>query len=188
MAKARARRLKVFEAQFGFYDSIVAAASQKAALEAWGVRQNLFAEGGARVAKDETAIAAALRHPETPLRRAAGSDAPFSLTPDLPDAPDVPRKAGKTKVEGTKRSTPSRPETAEAKKPEPPDRSALDAAEARLRTIDARRDEDEAAFARRQAALDAEAEAARQRWREDRRAAKAALDEARRVWRKAGGR
>ena len=41
------RKLKVFQAQFGFYDTIVAAPSQAAALRAWGVNQNLFASGEA---------------------------------------------------------------------------------------------------------------------------------------------
>ncbi len=63
-----ARRLKVFQAQFGFYDSVVAAPSQVAALRAWGAHQNLFSDGGARVATDEQAIEAALAQPEVPLR------------------------------------------------------------------------------------------------------------------------
>ncbi|WP_131116344.1 hypothetical protein [Lichenihabitans psoromatis] len=55
-----AKSLKVYQAQFGFYDSVVAAANQKAALRAWETHQNLFAEGQAHVATDEAAIAAAL--------------------------------------------------------------------------------------------------------------------------------
>lgn len=42
-------RLKVFRAQMGFFDSVIAAPSQKAALEAWGARQDLFHEGFAAV-------------------------------------------------------------------------------------------------------------------------------------------
>ena len=71
------RRLKVFQAQFGFYDTVVAAPSQAAALRAWGTRQDLFASGDARRATDEAAVAAALAHPETLLRRAVGSADPF---------------------------------------------------------------------------------------------------------------
>src|SRR5580698_9288030 len=82
------RRLKVFQAQFGFYDTVVAAASQAAALRAWGVHQNLFASGDAKVASDPAAVEAALKHPETPLRRAVGSNDPFQLEPaSLPKAP-----------------------------------------------------------------------------------------------------
>ena len=35
-------KLKVSQAQFGFFDTVVAAPSQAAALRAWGVNQNLF--------------------------------------------------------------------------------------------------------------------------------------------------
>jgi hypothetical protein len=52
MAKAPGRKLKVFQAQFGFHDSVVAAPSQTAALRAWGTRQNLFGEGQARLTED----------------------------------------------------------------------------------------------------------------------------------------
>ena len=47
MANAAGRRLKVFQAQFGFYDTVVAASSQAAALRAWGIHQTLFANGEA---------------------------------------------------------------------------------------------------------------------------------------------
>src|SRR5438045_1623573 len=77
MPKPRAGRLKVFEAQFGFYDTVVAAPSQAAALRAWGTHQNLFASGDARLTTDEGAVRAALAHPEIPLRRALGSNDPF---------------------------------------------------------------------------------------------------------------
>src|ERR1700760_2908350 len=97
MATAKGRRLKVFQAQFGFHDSVVAAPSQAAALRAWGVRQNLFAEGQARIAEDPKAVEAALAHPEVLLRRAVGTKAAFELMPSaLPPVPDAPgRKPGK---------------------------------------------------------------------------------------------
>ena len=53
-----ARALKVFRTPIGFHDAYVAAPSQKAALEAWGVRQDLFKEGQAAVADDPAAQAA----------------------------------------------------------------------------------------------------------------------------------
>src|SRR5579875_1747170 len=108
-----ARRLKVYSARLGFFESVVAAPNQDAALEAWGVHQDLFANGEAKVAEDE-ASQAALKHPGVPLKRAAGSDAPFSLEAKPPKAP-----AGAGKAE----------------KP-PPDRGRLDAAEARLARIE----------------------------------------------------
>ena len=49
-----ARKLKVFSAQMGFVRAVVAAPSRKAALEAWGVRDDLFARDAA---KAETAKA-----------------------------------------------------------------------------------------------------------------------------------
>lgn len=179
MAKARAPRLKVYQAQFGFHDSVVAAPNQKAALAAWGVRQDLFAEGRAAIAQDEAAARAALDRPGTPLRRAAGSDAEFSTAPGLPDIPAAPRTAKPARKAAARR---------EAAKLPPPDRSRLDAAEARLAKLDERRAEDEAEIARRQADLDRQAEAQRQGWRSNRKAARAALDEARRAYRAAGGR
>ncbi|MBI1683224.1 hypothetical protein [Caulobacter hibisci] len=179
MAKPRARRLKVFEAQFGFHDSVVAASSQQAALDAWGVRQNLFAEGSARLATDEAAIASALEHPETPLRRAAGSKDPFGLAPSLPDIPDGPKKPN-GRAKPTKDPEPEEP-------PPPPDRSDLDAAEARLAELEAGHREEARAFERRLAELEKEADAARGRRRAEARKAKAALDEARRDYRAAGG-
>jgi hypothetical protein len=115
------RKLKVFQAQFGFYDTVVAAPSQAAALRAWGVNQNLFASGEAKVTTDEAAITVATAHPETPLRRAVGSSDPFALEPtSLPDVPDAPKKAAAKPASKAKVSPPARP---------PADRSKLDAAE-----------------------------------------------------------
>jgi hypothetical protein len=178
VAKTPGKRLKVYAAQFGFHDSVVAAPNQAAALAAWGIRQNLFAEGRAKITDDPGAIAAALAHPEVPLRRAVGSTEPFSLEPGLPDLPDAP-----------KRKAPSLKVVPKAVKPAapPPDRSALTAAEAALTAINSRRIEEEAALAERRAALDAEETASRQRWIKDRKAAEAALEQARRAFRAAGG-
>jgi len=177
---ARAPRLKVFAAQFGFHDSVVAAPSQAKALEAWGIRQNLFAEGRAAVTDDPDAIAAALAHPGTPLRRAVGSKDPFSLEPGLPDVP-APPKAKRPDLKLVPKAV------APAPAPPPPDRSALEAAEKALAAINARRIEEEAELARRREALEAEEAASRQRWIKDRKAAEANLDKARRAYRLAGG-
>jgi hypothetical protein len=100
MAKPPARRLKVFQAQFGFFDSVVAAPSQASALRAWGAHQDLFASGHARPATEEAAVKAALEHPGAPLQRAVGTRDPFLLQPaGLPNVPDpgkgASRKPGK---------------------------------------------------------------------------------------------
>lgn len=62
---AKAPKLKVFQAHFGFYDTIVAAPSQAAALRAWGVHQNVFADGQAKLTTDEAAVAARPRTPRS---------------------------------------------------------------------------------------------------------------------------
>ena len=173
------RKLKVFQAQFGFYDTVVAASSQAAALRAWGTRQNLFASGDARPTTDETAIVAALEHPETPLRRAVGSNDPFQLEPaNLPKVPDAPKRAS------AKPMAKSKP----ARAPKPPaDRSALDAAEAALHQLDDARKREEADLRRRQAQLDEAKAAAQVTYVEGRKAATAAVVAARKAYRGAGG-
>lgn len=178
MAKPRSRRLKVFQAQIGFYDTVVAAPSQAAALRAWGVRQNLFAEKRAQLADDPDAVAAALAYPETPLKRPLGSGDPFALEPaNLPKAPPAPRRG---------RATPAKAQTPQA--PPPTDRSRLDHAEDAVRDLDERRRREEAELRRRQADLDAEGQAAQEAYVSARQAATAAVVEAREAYRKAGGR
>ena len=179
MAKAAGKRMKVFQAQLGFYDTVVAAPSQAAALRAWGVHQNLFADGQAKITEDPQAIEAALAHPETPLKRAVGSTDPFGLEAKLPDVPDAPKpsKAVKLKVE-------AKP----APKPKPPaDRSALTAAETALRKLDEDRKREEAELRRRQDELEAEREAAQAAYVDGRKAATAAVVDARAAYREAGG-
>jgi len=179
LAKAPVRRLKVFQAQFGFYDSVVAAPSQAAALRAWGVHQNLFADGRAQITEDGQAVEAALAHPETPLRRAVGSTDPFALEPTgLPKVPDAPRRPAAKPA----------PKAKAAARPKPPaDRSALNAAEAKLRKLDEARKREEADFRRREAEIQAAREAAQTRYVEGRKAATAAVVAARTAYRKAGG-
>ena len=83
---------KVFTTTSGFYDLAVATTSQAKALEAWGTRQNLFAEGMARIATDKAVVAAALGRPGVVLRRPIGSTAPFSEDPGLPTLTPARRK------------------------------------------------------------------------------------------------
>jgi len=84
---------KVFRAHLGFYDTIVAATSQKAALAAWGAAPAEFAHGFAKVTTDPKAVAAALRQPGVVLRRPYGSKGEFKLVPDIPTAPKRRRRA-----------------------------------------------------------------------------------------------
>jgi hypothetical protein len=193
---AKARKLKVFQAHFGFYDTIVAAPSQAAALQAWGVHRNVFADGHARLTTDEAAVAAATAHPEIVLKRPVGSDGPFEVEPTLlPELPDVPlkkatRNAAKPAAKKATRSG-GKPAAKKAPLPPPPpspDRSFLSKAEAALHAVDERRRAEETAFGERQAALDAEKVAAQASYVEARRAATAQVAKALEAYRKAGGR
>ena len=74
-------RLKVFQARLGFHDSVVATTSRPKALAAWGVRQDLFAEGMAGETDDPEAVAAAVAQPETPLLRPVGGKGRFVARP-----------------------------------------------------------------------------------------------------------
>jgi len=164
-----AARLKVYATKIGFHDVIVAAPNQKAALAAWDIRDNLFADGAAAVTKDPEAEKAALASPGRPLRRLAGSSDPWKAA-DQPSATPRLQAGGK-----------ARPRRA-------PDRSRLDKAEAALAEAEAaaeagrrRLDKERAAFERDQAKvreqLDDAVAAARRR-----------AEAARTAFRKAGGR
>jgi hypothetical protein len=176
VAQAKARKLKVFQTQIGFYDTVVAAPSRPAALRAWGVHQDLFAAGQARVMTDDAATAAALRHPGTPLRRPVGAEGPFELeAATLPSMPDVPKP----------RAKPAKRAATPGTKP-PPDRTKLTAAEAVLRDLDQQRLREEGELQREQDALDRRTEAAQQAYVAARKRASAAVASARQAYRKAG--
>jgi type IV secretory pathway VirB10-like protein len=180
MAAAKGRKLKVFQAPFGFHESVVAAPSQAAALRAWGSHQNLFAEGLATITTDAAAVAAALEHPETPLRRAIGSNDPFELeSTNLPEVPSADKGRAAKPVRGTA----GKPKPA----PPPPDRSALDKAEREMKRLEDQRRREEDRFSRRWDALHREQGAARQKYADARDAADAAVEAARKAYRRAGG-
>lgn len=69
-------RIKVFQTHIGFNDWVIATSSQKAALEAWDISQNLFATGEAFATEDPKAIEVALKSIGKPVvlprRSAAG--------------------------------------------------------------------------------------------------------------------
>jgi hypothetical protein len=179
MAKAPGRKLKVYQAQFGFYDTVVAAPSQAAALRAWGTHPNLFASGEAKVTMDEAAVAAATAHPETPLRRPVGSKDAFALEPtSLPNVPDAPKKASVKPAAKPAPATPARPAA---------DRSKLDAAEKALRQLDEARKREEGAFRREEEDMEARRAAAQNAYVDDRKAATSKVVAARTTYRAAGG-
>jgi hypothetical protein len=160
------RALKVYFAPLGFFESVVAAPSQAAALHAWGVLQDLFASGDAKVTTEPDAVEAAMAHPGAPLKRPLGARGDFRLDPDLPRAPEA--KHGE-------------------RAPPKPDRARLDAAEARLEHIEEEQARGEAEFFARREALEAEEAGARKRWAADCKQAQADVQRERRAFAKAGG-
>jgi len=196
-----ARKLKTYITSIGFYDLAVAAPSMKAALEAWGARQNLFHQGLAQETTNPEIVSAAMDRPGVVLRRAVGSEDPFkeharpprSLPSDGAPPPSAPTR--------TRKSNPVRPPT------RPPSPNAEKAAILSFEKERARRElarqaeeaiqaKEEAAEARREdrrAKLVQKAEAIRDRARErhearmekleaDRDEAEAALDAERLRW------
>jgi len=165
--------MKVFQAQFGFFDTVVAVPSQAAALRVWGTRQNLFAGGQARLATDQAAIKAALQNPEIVLRRAVGSTDAFAREAErLPDVPAPP-----TKKSGRIKAAPPAP---------PADRSRLDAAEDALRMLNKRRVAEEADLRRAADALEARRAAAQEAYIEAKDQAEAEIAAQEKAFRKAG--
>jgi hypothetical protein len=159
-----ARKLKTFQTSLGFFDQAIAAPSMKAALEAWGADSNLFHQGAAKESQDPDVIAATMAKPGVILRRAVGSNGPFSENADLPA-----NLAGDGKPAKAARKP-------ESRKPKQNSTRTVDRAAERKAAL---------AYEREQARRDreqAKEEAARQKERERRRHAidnaQAALDKA----------
>ena len=130
------RKLKVFQAQFGFFDTVLAAPSQAAALGRGERRSKSVCDGtrkggGAGEGGDLRRLGPG---PGTLLRRAVGSNEPFTLEPtSLPrQFPDAPKA-----TPASTRPPPSKmkPKAEPVQRP-PADRSRLDAAEAALGELD----------------------------------------------------
>lgn len=168
MAKPRiTQRLKVYQTRIGIRDWIVAAPSQKAALAAWDVRENLFASGAAREINTAEAVELAMKTPGVPV------PAPHNGKIEVPDAPPPkpPRKgeaAPKAKAkpvkkgEGGKSATVISFEERKAMRApvyEPkakPDRSRLNEAEKELEQFDKETAKARADFEKRKRALESE--------------------------------
>lgn len=180
MSKTPTRKLKVFQAPFGFYDTIVAVPSRAAALRAWETRQDLFAFGQAHEIDDPKAVAAALAQPGVVLKRAVGSTEPFAVeATSLPKVPDAPKRPASMAI-----PKPAAPPKAKAP---PADRTALTRAETALGEVDTARKGEEAECRRQEEVLDAARSAAQSAYVARRKAATAAVVEARSAYRKAGG-
>ena len=78
---ARATRLSVYVTPAGFYDAVVAAPNQKAALAAWGVHVNLFADGVAGPELDPAWRDKALASPGEVIRKPRGDPAAILAQP-----------------------------------------------------------------------------------------------------------
>ncbi len=174
-----APRLKVYRTKAGFYETVVAAPNQAAALGAWGIRQNLFAEGEADLVSDAAVAKVALAHPGQPLRRAIGSSVAFELDPS--SLPDIPKVAKRKDAPAQARTS------AAAPKPRPkPDRQPLERAEAEIARLDADFETQKAEIEQRRQALDDARAEAEDRWRTARKTAVQVLTKARRDFRRAG--
>jgi hypothetical protein len=101
-----ARTLKTYTTSAGFFDLAVAAPSMKAALEAWGSRNNLFHHGFAKISEEPKIVAATMAKPGVVLRRAVGSNDPFSEHADLPRNLGIGKVRGKPAKPAAKRTDP----------------------------------------------------------------------------------
>jgi len=202
-----ARKLKTFVTSMGFFDLAVAAPSMKAALEAWGVKRNLFQQGLASQTDDRAITAAAMAKPGAVLKRAVGTSEPFHQDADLPAGfslpdmrgddrhqPKVKKKksahARKTRVREpssasiisfekarAKRERARAKEEKAARRDAEKRASALEKAEAAL---DAARKDHQARREKLQRELDRRLEDEESRWNRARAKLEAALDKARR--------
>lgn len=130
-------RLKVFRTAIGFHDAYVAAPSRKAALEAWGAQNDLFAVGSAELVEDPKLTAEPLASPGKVIRRVRGS---------LEDHLSAAAKTGK-------RERP-KAEPAAQRTPKPrPSRNAMSQAEAALENARHQAEAETAELDRREAAL-----------------------------------
>lgn len=165
------KRLKVYAAEIdGLHQWIVAAPNRRDALNAFGIHQDLFAQGLAREETDPALIEQAVKAPGAPLRRPKGSDGPFVSAAGEADWSAAAPKGGKP---------------APKKKA---DRAALDRAEAKLAEIEDRHRQAVSDIAAERERLDrraADEDAAHRKARAD---AEQAVDQARQAFRRAGGR
>ena len=165
MVKERiTRRLKVYTTRIGIHDWAVAVPSQKEALKAWDVRENLFATGAAKAVDDPAVIEAALKTPGVPVAMRGKVQIPTEAKSnvvrlDERRPPRPPAEPKKHPPVADRRVEAKRPERRAAPPPPPPDRSRVDAAEDELRAfeieIKVRRKE----LARRKQELERETEA-----------------------------
>jgi type IV secretory pathway VirB10-like protein len=110
-----AKKLKTFVTSMGFFDLAVAAPSMKAAMEAWGVKRNLFHLGAASETGDRAIIAAAMAKPGTVLKRPVGTSEPFHEDAALPAGFSLPpvKEAPAPKTKAPPKAKKAKPRRAE---------------------------------------------------------------------------
>ena len=144
MAKAnRKQKLKVFRTPIGFHDAYVAAPSQKAALEAWGIDTNLFARGSAEEVDDAELTKVPLEHPGQVVKVLRGSreEQLAALAKQKP-----PRRKAAPKAEVVPKKAKKR-----ARKPS---RTPLTRAEQALEKVEKRHESQREAIAKEERALE----------------------------------
>jgi hypothetical protein len=171
----KASKLKVYTTQIGFNCVVVAAPNQKAALEAWDVKKNLFADGSAHLSKDPKAIELALATPGKPI-------AMKTNVVSLDDHPK--RRASKSRPTAPKAHPKAHPKT--KPKPRKRNRAPLDKAEAALADFKKRALRERAALRRQLQKLEDDLEALREKGEQldvdleaEKEALEAAVEEAR---------
>jgi len=93
------RKLKTFVTSVGFFDLAIAAPSMKAALDAWGFKNNAFHQGFASETNDAKIIAAAMAQPGVVLRRPVGTNDEFREHAELPKDFKIPGIGNVTRSE-----------------------------------------------------------------------------------------
>ena len=130
MPKAKRKaKLKVYSTPIGFHDALVAAPSQKAALEAWGAGTNLFSQGSAHVVTDPKLTKVPLENPGQVVKVPRGSAAEQLAALDKQKPV---RRAAEPKAEVMPRRS--------KKRPPKPSRTALNRAEAALGKLEKRQE------------------------------------------------
>ena len=119
MAKAeRKQKLKVFSTPIGFHDALVAAPSQKAALEAWGAGTNLFSQGSAHVVTDPELAKVPLQHPGQVVKVLRGSKAEQLAALGKQKFPEPSKRAKAEVLSKRSKERPPRPSGAAVTKAE----------------------------------------------------------------------
>jgi hypothetical protein len=164
MAKERiTRRLKVYTTRIGIHDWAVAVPSQKAALQAWDVRENLFATGAAKIVDDPAVVEQAMKTPGVPValrgQRLEIPEAKSNVVHLHERRALKPTPQAKKPERIERRAETKKSERKPAPPPPSPDRSRLDAAEDELREFEIEVKVRRKELARRKQELERETEA-----------------------------